>query len=107
MGFVDAVNLLPWMVVKAFISGFVICMLANFACRVFDWPLLAKAGIPAVVLLLLLSPQIRALYFDAGSEFVGDSMTTPDALWLMMKVKFWAAVVGYGIGAFLYEKYID
>lgn len=107
MGFIDAVNLLPWMVVRAFISGFVVCMFANLVCRVFDWHFIAKAGMAAVALLLLLSPQLRALYFDAPPEFVGESMTTPDALWVMVKVKFWAAIVGYGIGAFLYGKYID
>ncbi|MGK5031463.1 hypothetical protein [Janthinobacterium sp. MDT1-19] len=107
MGFFDAVNFLPMMAAKGFFAGFIICLCANLICKILNWPVLANVAIVALTLLLLLSPQIKALYFDVRPEYGGDSMTTAGALWTIVKVKFWAAVVGYGFGAFLYAKYVD
>jgi ribose/xylose/arabinose/galactoside ABC-type transport system permease subunit len=108
MGFLDALNLLPMIAFKAALIGFVVAPLINMACRQFDLNFYINAGIVAAVLLVVLSPQLRGLYFDADSVSASlDQYVAPDALWTIMKVKFWAAFAGYCAGAYLFWKYAD
>ena len=108
MGFLDAINLLPMIAFKAALIGFVVAPLSNMACRQFDLNFYINAGIVTVVLLVVLSPQLRGLYFDADPVSASfDQYVAPDALWTIMKVKFWAALVGYCAGAYLYWKHAD
>lgn len=108
MGFLDALNLLPMIAFKAALIGFVVAPLINMACRQFDLNFYINAGIVAAVLLVVLSPQLRGLYFDADSVSASlDQYVASDALWTIMKVKFWAALAGYCAGAYLFWKCAD
>lgn len=108
MGFVDALNLLPMIAFKAAVVGFVVAPVINMVCRQFNLNFYINAGLVAAVLLVLVSPQLRGLYLDADPVSLSiDSYAQPDVLWTIMKVKFWAGLVGYCAGAYLYWKHAD
>lgn len=108
MGFFDAINLLPAVAFKAALVGMLVAPVVNISCRYFDLNFFINAGIVAVALLLLISPQLKDLYFPAESASLSIAKYADrDALLLILKTKFWGSVAGYCAGSFVFWKVAD
>ncbi|WP_300755817.1 hypothetical protein, partial [Janthinobacterium sp.] len=105
MGFFDAMNLLPAVAFKAALVGMLVAPVVNILCRYFDLNFYINAGLVAVALLLLISPQLKDLYFAAEPASLSIARYADhDVLWVILKTKFWGGVVGYCAGSFVFWK---
>ncbi|MRW86770.1 hypothetical protein GJ698_22115 [Pseudoduganella sp. FT26W] len=104
MGFLDWLNVALVSGWKALICGFVMYFVLFWVSLQWSWPTVLRFALTFVAIIIPMVPDFYHLLVAPDVvAFLEDKSLAPDALWLAIKAKFWAGLVGHALAYIAHE----
>jgi hypothetical protein len=105
MGFIESSSIAFQVGLRSLFFGFAVYFFIKVACGALNLTGLWRLGLTVATVLLYLSPEFYDLAFPPDTSiFLLEPAASPDGLWVAIKAKFYAAVIGQAV-AFGVDKY--
>lgn len=107
MGFLTWSNVAFFSGAQGLVLGFVMYFLVLLGCRQFDVAWQWRVALTVLAIFAVMAPQVYHLVFQPDpSLFIIEEAMAPAALWLAIKVKFWAGICGH-VAGWIVETYFS
>lgn len=106
MDFITWSNVAFFSAAQGVLIGFFLYFAVSFACRMWDLGLGVRVALTILAIFAVMAKQVYYLIFQPEPlSFVVDEAMAPVALWLAIKVKFWAGIVGHTAGLMVEKRF--